>query len=197
MPTSLILNKKFKIESIAKGKCLEYPKSLPLLSQRARAEYENFHKSDPIYKTLSEIFSDYTAPKSSGNKNHYVIKQAANLLYWNDYNNDAAFLDLSLCVTDSLKIKIYNTSDLKQDHPVKLNMICNNVVFVNKENENDIVLFKLMQIEITGDCKWIDVEHQYSIENGEISLLTDEAELRENFNSFWDFAKYIRLEGRR
>ena len=187
MPTSLILNKKFKIKSTAR-RCTNRPNG-----------YEDFRESDPIYKTLSKIFSDYTPPRRSENEKHYAIKQASDTLYFNDYDVDTAFVDFSSIATNSLTQKIYtcNTSDFKHDHPIKLNMICNNTVFVNKENENDIVLFKLMQLEITGDCKWIDDEHQYSIENGEVTLLTDEAELRENFDSFWDFAKYIRLEGRR
>ncbi len=186
MPTSLILNKKFKIKSTARR-----------LNNRPN-EYEDFYESDPVYKTLSKIFSDYKAPRGSENENHYAIKIANNLFGSSTYDVNNALTDLSSYVTNLLTGKIYvcNTPDFKHDHTAKLNMICSNVVFVNKENENDIVLFKLMKLEVYCDCKWIDDKQQYSIEDGEISLLSDEMELRQNFKSFWDFAKYIRFEGK-
>lgn len=66
-----------------------------------------------------------------------------------------------------------------------------NVIFVNKDNDRDIVLFDLVELNFKCKFNYIETTKLYDVE-GSVEILTDENELRHDFkNGMWDVLKYI------
>ena len=173
MPTSLILDRKFKL-----------PKSCGLNDENGKP-----HKSNAIYHLfnyLDPIFNDYIIDDK-----HYSIKIIAptfNQDYDTSVDNIPSFAN---AFTDAVYRRLANISNISETFEFSDKTYVRNVIFVNKNNDHDIVLFDLVELDFKCKFNYIETTKLFDIE-GNIEILTDEDELRHDFkNGMWDVLKYI------
>ena len=174
MPTSLILDTKFKL-----------PKSCNLNDEKGVTQY-----SDAIHQLYchlnASIFDDYVIDNK-----HYSIKTVtptANQDFDTNVDNLPSF---TYAFTNAVSRRLYNRPNTFETFEFSDKTYVRNAMFVNKDNNRDIVLFDLVELDFKCKFNYIKTTKLFDIE-GSIEILTDEADLRHDFkDGMWDMLKYI------
>lgn len=175
MPTSLILDTKFKL-----------PEPCDLnddkngVSNRSNAIYRLYNYLGP------SIFDNYVIDDK-----HYSIKIAMPTGNWDFDTNVDNLPSFADAATNPVSRRLFNRPNVSESFEFSDKTYVRNVIFVNKDNDRDIVLFDLVELDFKYKFNYIETTKLYDIE-GSIEILTDEADLRHDFNNgMWDMLKYI------
>lgn len=173
MPTSLILDTKFKL-----------PKSCDLDDKNCKPNKSNtiYH----LYKYLDPIFNDYVIDDKRYSIK--IITPTYNQDYDTSVDNAPSFTS---AFTDAIYRRLVNISNVSETFEFSDKTYVKNVIFVNKNNDHDIVLFDLVELDFKCKFNYIETTKLFDIE-GSIEILTDEADLRHDFkNGMWEMLKYF------
>ena len=180
MPTSLILDAKFKL-----------PKSCNLNDEKGTTQYHD--ATYQLYCHLkTSIFDDYVIDNK-----HYSIKIVTPT---NNQDFDTNVDDLpsfTHAFTNAVYRRLYNKYciinrlNAFETFEFSDKTYVRNVIFMNKDNDRDIVLFDLVELDFKCKFNYVETTKLFDIE-GSVEILTDEDELRHDFkNGIWDMLKYV------
>lgn len=175
MPTSSILDTKFKL-----------PESYDLNFKTCAT-----HVSDAIHQLYchlsTSIFDDYVIDNK-----HYSIKIVTPTNSNQDFDTSVDNLpSFTHAFTNAVFRRLYNKPNAFETFEFSDKTYVRNVIFVNKDNDRDIVLFDLVELDFKCKFNYIETTKLFDVE-GNIEILTDEDELRHDFkNGIWDMLKYI------
>lgn len=174
MPTSSILDRNFKL-----------PKSCIL-----NDDFGTSHEPDVTHQLYchlnASIFDDYVIDDK-----HYSIK----VITPNgnqDFDTNVDYLpSFTHAFTNAVYRRLANSPNVSETFEFSDKTYVRNVIFANKDNKHDIVLFDLVELDFKCKFNYIETTKLFDVE-GNIEILTDEAELRHDFkNGMWDVLKYI------
>lgn len=174
MPTSLILDTKFKL-----------PKSCNLNDEKGMTQYHD--ATYQLYCHLkTSIFDDYVIDNK-----HYSIKIVTptdNQDFDTNVDNLPSFTH---AFTNAVSRRLYNRPSTFETFEFSDKTYVRNVIFVNKDNDRDIVLFDLVELNFKCNFNYVETTKLFDIE-GSVEILTDEDELRHDFkNGIWEMLKYF------
>ena len=174
MPTSLILDTKFKL-----------PKSCVL-----NDDFGMSRESDATHQLYchlnASIFDDYVVDDK-----HYSIKTVTPNGNQDFDTNVDTLPSFTHAFTNAVSRRLYNRPNVLETFEFSDKTYVRNVIFVNKDNDHDIVLFDLVVLNFKCKFSHIETTKLFDIE-GSVEILTDEADLRHDFkNGMWDVLKYI------
>lgn len=175
MPTSSILDIKFK---------------LPELCDLNDDEHGIPNKSNAIYHLYNHlkpsVFDNYVI-----NDNRYSIKVATPTNNWDFDTNVDNLPSFTDAFTNAISRRLFNRPNVSETFEFSDKTYVRNVIFVNKDNDHDIVLFDLVELNFKCKFNYFKTAKLFDIE-GSIEILTDETDLRHDFkNGMWGMLKYI------
>lgn len=174
MPTSLILDTKFKL-----------PEPCDL---NFKTDATNI--SDAIHQLhcylSTSIFDDYVIDNK-----HYSIKIVTPTDKQDFDTNVDNLPSFTHAFRNAVSRRLYNRPSTFETFEFSDKKYVRNVIFVNKDNDHDIVLFDLVELNFKCKFNYIKDTKLFNVE-GDIEILTDEDDLRHDFkNGMWDVMKYL------
>lgn len=148
------------------------------------------HKSSDatyqLYNHLSaSIFDDYVIDGK-----HYSIK----IVTPNGNQDFDTTVDIlpsfTHAFTNAVSRRLFNMPNVTETFELSDKTYVKNVIFVNKDNNRDIVLFDLVELDFKCKFNYIETTKLFDIE-GSVEILTDEDELRHDFANTWEMLKYF------
>ncbi len=183
MPTSSILHEKIEL-------CKNC-----ILGNENPGDYIGPTFAGLIRDRLVDLFGDYHVDMKSGVK-HYSVKLASAFDINSEYDLSIAgnSINIGLNVVSTINRQIFNTkarANYGESFSIENKLYMKDVLFVNNDNENDIVLFDLVEIKYKFDFEIVSKDPSVFEVKGEIELLTDENDLRHDFTTTWGMLKHF------
>lgn len=183
MPTSSILHEKIKLSK----NCI--------LGNGNPGDYIGPTFGGLMQDRLVGLFSDYLVDTTKSGIKHYTVKQASAIDTCSEY--DPAIdnsINIGWNVTNAIVKRVFNAkakSSCNESFSIENKLYIKDVIFVNNNDENDIVLFDLMEIKYKVDFEIVSKDPNVYSVKGEIELLTDENDLRHDFHNTWEMLKHF------
>ena len=149
-----------------------------------------------IRDRLVDLFSDYHVDTAKSGTKHYSIKLASAFDINSEYDLSTAnnTINVGLNVASTINRQIFNAkarANHDESFSLKNKIYMKDVLFVNNNDENDIVLFDLIEIRYKFNFEIVSKNPSIFEVKGEIELLTDENDLRHDFTNTWEMLKHF------
>ena len=187
MPTSSILHEK-----------IELPINC-ILGNKNPGDYIGPTAGGLIRNRLVNLFGDYHVDTAKSGVKHYSVKLASvvsafDLCSEYDLSITGISMNIGSNVANTISKQIFNTrakANRDESFSIENKLYMKDVLFINNNDENDIVLFDLMEIKYKFDFKIVSKNPSVYEVKGEIELLTDENDLRHDFTNTWEMFKHF------
>lgn len=184
MPTSQILHEEIKLYK----NCI--------LGNENPGDYIGPTFGGLIRDRLVELFGNYLVNTAKSGTKHYSIKLASAFDVNCEYDSSTAGspMNIGLNVANIINRQIFNTrakANCGESFSLENTIYMKDVLFVNNSDENDIVLFDLMEIKYKFNFEIVSKNPSVFEVKGEIELLTDEDDLRHDFTNTWEMLKHF------
>ena len=184
MPTSSILHKEIKLHE----NCL--------LGFESPSNYIGPTFGSLIRDCLVDLFNNYLVDTAKSGTKHYAIKQASTFDTYSEYDLSTVgnSINIGWNVTNAINKQVFGTKDKAssgESFSIENKLYMKDVIFVNNNDENDIVLFDLVEINYKFDFEVVSKDPNVFEVKGEIELLTDENDLRHDFTTTWEMFKHF------
>ena len=149
-----------------------------------------------IRDRLVNLFGDYHVDTGKSEVKHYSVKLASAFNINSEYDLSITGISMNIGsdVANTINRQIFNTkvkSNCGKSFSIENKLYMKDVLFINNNDENDIVLFDLMEIKYKFDFKIVSKNPSVYEVKGEIELLTDENDLRHDFTNTWEMLKHF------